>query len=48
MKERIKYPVLSIEVEQGIIEWLKAESFNYKNWNSFLREIKIRYNKNYD
>jgi hypothetical protein len=48
MKGKIKYPVLSIGVEQGIIEWLKTESFNYKNWNLFWRELKNRYNNNYD
>jgi len=47
-EEKIKYPVLSIRTEQEIKDWFMSESLNYKSWNLFLRELKIRYNKPYD
>jgi hypothetical protein len=40
---RMVYPILSVRVEEEIKEWLKNESFKYRSWNLFFKEVRSRY-----
>lgn len=45
-EERFRYPVLSVRVEQELLDWTKTESKKYKSWNLFFRELRKRYENN--
>lgn len=42
-EERNKNPNITFRIEQEIKDWLIDESFKYRSWNLFIKELIKRY-----